>query len=324
MSNEIKKSLIICQTPFQLILARAIMGDRVDYDLLIVIENNSNYEKIKYYVNFFKNKNINIKILKVNNRGVFAFKSLFEVYLYVRKNLKEKYNIIYFASIHNLYIQSIISMLDFNTIETFDDGTGNINRDGVFYVSRYGFKNKILRFIFKIEYNIERIKLETKLHYTIYQGVGNIVEDCKYINLFKKNINLNLNQYDQSDEISIFIGQPLELIKTKIDYDILSTFVNKTKIDYYYPHPGETSIIECKKIISPLIAEEYILNLLEENPMLKINIYGFFSGVLLNIISLQRVKVYALHDDVMYKKYYFLYSMLSDMGGILLNIEDSI
>lgn len=30
------------------------MGDRVDYDLLIVIENNSNYEKIKYYVNFFK------------------------------------------------------------------------------------------------------------------------------------------------------------------------------------------------------------------------------------------------------------------------------
>jgi len=315
------KNLLICQTPFQLILARSILGGRNDYDLLLILEKNSNYEKIEHYVRYFVDNNIDVKCLEINNSGIFSLKSLFCINLFLKNNLDKEYNHIYFSSIHNLYIQLIISIVRFKQINTFDDGIGNINKEGVFYSDYLSLKSKIIRYFFKIKFDINKIKKQTKSHYTIYKGIDNIVENCTYVDLFG---GVDTNAIDKYEEVSIFIGQPLEAIDTDIDYTCLKDFMSKKGISLYYPHPRENLNVEFNKITSPLIAEEYIINFLRENPNLKINVYGFFSSVLFNVISIHRIKVYALSDNLMSKKYSFLYSMLNDMGGIVLNIEDSI
>lgn len=316
------KNLLICQTPFQLILGRAILGDRTDYEILIVLERNFNKNKIENYTRYFKEKKININYLMINNKGFGSIKSLMDILPYLKKRSMMKYDAIYFASIHNLYIHYILSFVSFNKLITFDDGTGNINKSGIFYINKSNFKNKIIRFIFGIKFDLNIIKSIIEYHYTIYRNIDNIVENCKYINIFKNEDNINTLENKNSTKISIFIGQPLENICTKINYNRVNDFINKKKVNFYYPHPREICNLQCNKVVTPLVAEEYILNLLRDNPNLCIDVYGFFSSVMFNIISVTRVNVFALYDESMKNKYSDLYCLIQSMGAELINFED--
>ncbi|WP_168405688.1 glycosyltransferase family 52 [Acinetobacter indicus] len=313
--------LVICQTPFQLVLARSIMAERSDYELLIVCEKETNLYKLDYYISFFRINKIKINIMEINNGGCGSLKSLLMMRKYIKEKLKQSYTNIYLAGIHNLYIHKIISVLRFNNIITFDDGVGNINKSGVFFLEKKSFKNKLIRFIFNIKFDIDLIKIKTKRHYTIYNNVDNIVENCKFINLFSDKEN-NLKPSFCGKEFSIFIGQPLEHINTNITYTDLENFLRIKEVNLYYPHPRETYNLNYNKVDSLLIAEEYIINFIRENPTVKLKIYGFFSSVIFNIISINSIDVYVLTDDFMIKDYSLLYSMLNDMGGILINIKD--
>src|SRR5690606_28199968 len=136
--------------------------------------------------------------------------------------------------------------------------------------------------LFNIKYSLSRIKKETVCHYTIYKGIENVFDKCEYIDIFGLEKNILYNSKSFVNEISFFIGQPLESLKTNINYIQVENFIKLNSIDFYYPHPRENSSLKCNKVNTLLIAEEYILNLLKENPTLKIKLYGFFSSTILN------------------------------------------
>ena len=311
MDNRIKyqKSLIVCTTPLQVLIAQKIaaLKNKLEIFDFIMLSPNTD-KKYYYYYDFFNLKNktkislffhLNVKVNRVKE------------FLLFKKKLKENFNLksyenVYIASIDSRYIQIIISNIDINCqVFTYDDGVANIIKNSVYYKdNEYSFYQKILWRFLGVKFFMRDIKLKSNVHYSIYPlGFSNIIDRVQNINLFE-NFYID-SKKEKKEKIKFFLGQPiLELYKDR-DYRYVETIIKKFECDFYYPHPREKEIeISCINILNThLIFEDYIINFIESNPGVNVEVYSFISSALLNLASLRNIKCNYLIDDYLYEKY---------------------
>lgn len=299
-------NLYICTTPLQLFITEYLLNNiNKEKSLVLIIPYSFNDKYLFYSQRLFKCPFVKtVNIIKINNKNticnIFNFVKLYN-WLITIKRSKIKFKNIYFASIDNFYIHFLLSHLNFIKFYTFDDGTINIVNN-----SNYKKKNqpvsltkRILKKLLNIKIDINTTKNNTSLHYTIYKDMPNITHNVEFINIFDKKYSSKDNKRgknNQNKRIGIFLGQPFKeknlsvntYLKLKNEYNIENI--------YYYIHPREdfetiqNKIPECDIIRSPLIIEEYIMQL--SNLYGSVSIYTISSSAGFNFHFSKIIEVY--------------------------------
>lgn len=292
-------NLIICTTPFQVLVAKKIIDMYPNDEFYGVMIINVNNEKYHYYAELLRHKCKFFKKILPSK-----MKKLMEIILLIFyiKISKKEINKIFVASIDNLFIQSIISNVNFNKVYSFDDGTANIVGTGFYYdIQIFNLKQKIIRFLLNCQYTVQSLKYELiECHYTVYRDMPNIVDSVQYIDLFPTKCNCNVEQLGLKVDdkiVSIFIGQPIyEMDKTQ-QYTMskhcvfVNSLMKELNIDFFIPHPRESNYLEEQKLYvdTEKIFEDYFFEIYD--PTVQYRVYTFFSGSVLSIKNLPNVEV---------------------------------
>lgn len=308
------RSLIMCVTPLQMLIAEKIIDLKSDesFDLLVVALNDN--EKYRAYFERVKKHCVN-SLYYVQGKSRLVF------FDYIKKlkknNLDIKYNNYYLASIDSRHFQYIISKNKHSDVFTFDDGTANIMPSSSYYSnSKPKFLKRAVWRILGVKYYMKDLKEKSLLHYTLYKDIPNIIDNQQYLSLIPLGDEKQSVLKDKT--IRVYLGQPLTDISEKFDLSFVKSNVDKLKVNYYYPHPREKVYPEgnYQIIQSPLIFEDYIVQFLKDNPNVSIEVYSFTSTALLNIMSLDRVQVIYIYDNQFFKLYKSFYGFSEELFGI--------
>lgn len=311
--KEKNKSLIMCVTPLQMIIAEKIiqLNPKQDFDLLVIAL--SDNEKYRYYYDRLKNICI-ASMYYTTEKGMKGF------FNYIRKlnktKLDGKYQSLYLASIDSRHFQYVLSRNKKANIYTFDDGTANIIPQSLYYSnSKPKFFKRMVWRGFGIKHYMEDIKKLSSLHYTIYKDVPNIIEKTQFVKLYGE---YKSRSTPVTRVVKIYLGQPLEEISIDFNSQYVAEIIAKLGIDFYYPHPREKVIPkdDFNIITNQLVFEDYIVSYLEDNPEVMVEVYSFISSAILNIASLDRIELNYIYDSYLYKNYKDFYEFAKNAFNI--------
>ncbi|MDG6771200.1 glycosyltransferase family 52 [Glaesserella parasuis] len=292
-------NLIICCTPFQILIAEKIIekyhNDKFYAVFLTTIENEKSiYYRDRLFSKVLKGKYI---IEPDKNKLMILFHWLRIRFLGLRINCVDR---VFVSNINSSAIQLLLSSIKFNSLYTFDDGVANIVKSSSLYgMSKLSTLNKVASKLLGNKYSIASLKDKSVKHYTVYRNRGNIIKDTEYIDLFSGG-GENIDKERCGKEISILLGQPIyelytdlsEQDRTSKNIELLENLIRKFNIQYYYPHPREKSILDnARYLYSKMIFEDYFF---KECVGKKCIIYTFFSGAVLSLVNLDNVTVVSL------------------------------
>jgi len=308
-----QKSLIMCVTPLQILIAEKIIQSRPteDFDVIIfALENNQKFnyyaEKLKKYAKAYWYSHVVYKnsIYNLINFLKFIFQFNFN-------GFNKRYNNYYLSSIDSRYFQYILSKkTSSSSVFTFDDGTANIVKTSIYYLRNLNDekKNKIFKSL-GIKYFQDDIKSMSKLHYTIYPQFENIIENTKEIKLFNSNVENKV----RNKCLNIFLGQPYDEFDSNLSTDNIEKLMDQLNINLYFPHPREKNNIKnVKTVNTKKIFEDYIVDFLDRNEDCYLNIYTFMSSAALNVKSFDSINIYFIQTNTLINKYPDFFNMLKN------------
>lgn len=314
-------NLVICRTPLQSIIVEKIlkMKEGQDFFLLYIVDYDN--EKQRYYYNKLAKrvKDSQYVVLPESNANIGYLYKMFNCFklYYLLKEKAYGFRSICFANINDVYIWFILSRVDFDSLETFDDGSSNLFYNGDYYREyEMTFIRKVFFCFLRLNFSIEKIKNVSEKHYTIYPGFKNIIENTYPIFLSKRQDVLCTSKMI-CDEVSIFLGQPLIFNSINHTKEIFDIVCRNIHIDYYFPHPREKELhkLGIRIIESQLIFEDYIIQMLLKYPYKKYNIYTFFSSAILNLSQIGNVNCNIIKvKDTVLDEYNELYQIYERMG----------
>lgn len=322
-------NLIICTTPFQVLVAEKIIEkypEKSFFAMMIIVNNNQKYQ---YYANRLLNKcggSGDIYVLKKQWSKIFTIIDLLSLKL---KGLKLKsVDNIYLASFDSILIQTFISGLKFKNLYTFDDGTANIVSGSIYnQKEKYNhFMVKLFKILLQNPYSLQVLKEKSIHHYTVYP-LKNVMGNTVYIPFYKT---LQVNDDEMKNEhqiISFLLGQPiyeLDRTLTKQQSDEKNTqlakkIIEKYSIDYYFPHPRESYFIENVEYVkTELVAEDYFFKYLDSKKH-----YVFFtlgSGAIFSLLGLDFVDVICLKPTDLPTETLDIYELMESSGINIIDI----
>ncbi|AZC01302.1 hypothetical protein DKE52_020225 [Acinetobacter pittii] len=299
-----QKSLIMCVTPLQILIAEKIIQSRPteDFDVIIFgLENNQKFnyyaEKLKKYAKAYWYSHVVYKSSIYNLINFLKF-----IFQFSFNGFNKKYDNYYLSSIDSRYFQYILSKkTNSSSVFTFDDGTANIVKTSIYYLRNLNDekKNKIFKSL-GIKYFQDDIKSMSKLHYTIYPQFENIIENTKEIKLFNNNVKNKV----RDKCLNIFLGQPYEEFDSNLSADNIEKLMDQLNIDLYFPHPREKNNIKnVENVNTKKIFEDYIVDFLDRNEDCYLNIYTFMSSAALNVKSFDSINIYFIQTHTLINKY---------------------
>jgi beta-galactosamide-alpha-2,3-sialyltransferase len=308
------KSLFICNTPLQCLIATKIIELKFikKKECILLFYNSNKNDQLLYNFNNVKNKFDKSFYCKIERK--------FPFYLYDLYNLIKNINIesIYLASIDSIYIQYIISKNLNKNIYTFDDGTANISNESHYYKNKLSLTKRIILYCFFDMKNIREIILKESInHFTIFKYeknyVGNFFINVN-LNFVKKNKELKVNKNECSILLGTVENEALKDLDLKIIEFKYAKLKKMIKHDFYYfPHPRGNirKIDQYINITNNLLISEFkILKLLDKYS--HINIYGFSSTVQLNLKTLENI-------EIIFLKSYYESDLISNIRNIFTN-----
>lgn len=294
--------LFICMTNLQLLIAKAIIEkERLNNVDLLFIGDVKNGKNI-YYINKIKPLCQHVS-LEACAKKTSICKTLKRT-LYAKKIMtpyKKKYDVVFFANFHVPLIHHILSVISFNEIRTFDDGTNNINKKSMMYQdSPVKPLSKNIRRLLGRKYHKKDILKFDKKHYTLFPGKSNIIERTEAIKLIDYNSETSGSHVVKRVLLGTVYSDAINK-NNKVDELIqkIQNFINSRKIDIYIPHPRELSykFDNVENINSQLIAEDILLNLLQQG--FRLELYGFNTTVQINLENIACVENYNIKSSLL-------------------------
>lgn len=281
----------------------------IDYKIICLFL--ADNEKYVYYYEEIKkhSKDSLVYYPKEKAKGLSMLKDVY----YFKKMLQKSGILIgvksvYAASIDNRYVQLVASILKNEFFYTFDDGLANLNYKGSYYKDEFLSKTRLFLWkVIGVDFFAQNFRKKSKVHYSLYENKKNIIDNVEHLSLFS---GLYQGRSDTEGEINIFLGQPLYEVNNEADSEYINKVLKKLSINYYFPHPRESYKIDqsFNVVVSNLIFEDYILNILEDGGQSeKINIYTYFSTAILNLNDLKFINTYIVVDSIFDKELYLLF-----------------
>ncbi|HHW7570481.1 TPA: glycosyltransferase family 52 [Mannheimia haemolytica] len=304
-------NLIICLTPLQMLIAETIIKKKqLKNNILVVVAYNDN-DKFRYYYNRLSLLCNASYFFLIDNSSLFnRIKAMARLKLFVSSLSKYDFSSCYLASIDCSYIQLITSSIEYQKLYTFDDGTINLLADSSYYRDKsYSLLERVFRISFGVKDTVSSYRKKSILHYTIFKNSQNIISNVEFVHLIEKRYEASKS----SDEIKIFLGQPLSEIN--VERDLLLELIATEKIDFYYPHPREKEIFDRVEYIkSEKIFEDFLLEYLEQNKDKVINVYTFFSTAILNVKDISNVRVISCYSEQIDPRFHNIYNLFQKLN----------
>ncbi|MFW1923300.1 glycosyltransferase family 52 [Acinetobacter geminorum] len=302
------KSLFICMTPLQILIARSIIISNkiMNYSFLIFYYNDNN--KYKYYIDLLKREGVEVSIYKIDSKT--KIERLFEIWKvkkFIKQNKLVNFYNIYVSSVDNTLIHAALQKLRFINLYTYDDGLANLYSNSSYYLDKESKIQKIIKIFLGIRWSLGLIKDKSLKHYSIYKNRKNIIEKLAYIDLIPSSGILKI-QTKERKELKLYIGQPLYEIDSCFTRDFLKNALQKCGVEYYFPHPRESIQYEDFKYIeSNLILEDFYAELSERY---NVQLYTFFSTAVLNIKMIDpKQNSFILYNDKLRRDFKNLYKV---------------
>jgi hypothetical protein len=297
-SNK-KDSLCICLTPLHVLTAEKVsetIGQHFDKGVYFSYNSDS---KTEHYYNkmasfckesefvLLPNDNINsplkhLKILVQRWKFFFRFAYL------------SKFKNVFLPTSYNTYLMILLAITRKSRTHTFDDGILNIAYEEI--VSPYRSKSPVAKIYEKLTgvfYSIDDLVKSSTEHYSIYPASQNVCGNVKEISLLDGSV----HKGEPKNIKRIFIGPAPEA-----DDEVWQKVNNKIQEvipDEFLPHPRD--IHQKAKNVhytqTHLIAEDYVISQLEQNPNSAIEVYGLQSSALIHLAKLPNVVVFSFIDN---------------------------
>lgn len=308
MVHDQQKSLIMCVTPLQMLIAEKIIHKFHAHKFDVLVVALADNEKYQYYYKKLKKVSCN-SLYYVPKSGFLGFLEYIEI---VKKNrFLDNYKNCFLASIDSRHFQYIISKNKNTNIYTFDDGTANIIKNSNYYLNKEitFWKKLIWRFV-GVKFYMNDLKKLSKKHYSIYKDIPNIINNVEYLNI----LNIHGDKKMGRQKIRIYLGQPLGEVSNLYTNDYINQIIERININYYFPHPREIIDDNVNYIIvkTHLIFEDYFIELLNSNEDLQIEVYSFISTALLNVAKLPRVNAVFMKDQILSSKFENFYDFVEN------------
>lgn len=188
------------------------------------------------------------------------------------------FDTVFLANTNHLYLQMVLSSLQFGELRTYDDGTTNLGRHTA-YTDRHGVSRfrLLTSLVLGNRYPQPRLRARASRHYTIFPGLwNNTLAPLTPLPLLEER-----PAQPVAGKCSVILGTVLaeafEIVPPDID-ERLAALANQAEGDVFYlPHPkGEPSErLAGITLHSNLIAEHLILDLLDHYA--EMDLYGFAS-----------------------------------------------
>ncbi|MDK4680991.1 glycosyltransferase family 52 [Kingella negevensis] len=318
------KNLFICLTPLQALIAQALIRQTapIPADLLMVCYPEADNAKFHHYYQqtAAQCQHSSYQIMP-NGRfqREFALPKLL-------KNLEKSYQTIYAASIDNPIVQYPLSHLNFQALETFDDGTGNLYPNSILYQNPpHSLKRKIINQIQGIHYQTQDLRQLSRQHHTLYPNQPNIVSPTIHVQLWQMQPENQTPFSGCQNTQKILLGQPL-FPEAEQNITLAQHIAQKYQILQYFPHPRENySVDNMEYIDTPLIFEDYLLQQIQKQPETQFHIYHLASTAALNVSHFLRVQIHTIQpNNALFKQQNFttLYQIMKNMGLHIENLTD--
>lgn len=306
-------NLIICCTPLQVLIAERIMEKFPREEFFGVMLHTVENKKFNFYSERLREKTSYFFSMKLHNNRLDLLKDIYKLKSFFSRKSFQR---VFLANFNELHIQFLLSTIQFQEINTFDDGTANIVKNSLFLQNDpKTIIRKSMNVILGNKYRSEDIRKLIHQHYTLYPSQPNIVSNTVEIQL---NIKREINDKKNNKTINVFLGQPV-YANEKDNINLAKKVIDNFNIDYYFPHPRETYQLEGVEYIdTPLIIEDYISNIPEQH----FKIYTYFSSAVLNLINNKNVELIALRIDTDKSDFIDCYSLFEQVGIPVIDIRE--
>lgn len=316
------KSLIICATPLQVMIAERIVALHPEESFSVLIYSaGKTPAKYRYYGDRLIAKCASGRYFEGDVfAGPLSRLAMLCYLIYYTVLFRLRY-----ADIRKVYVSSFelvpIRLLLANLhkdkeLHSFDDGLVSLLPESYNQNKSDGVKGPLFR-LFGVPQTSEIRKL-LKDHYTIYDAPNAAHATPKKIALFDE-LAEDANSYSEPlQDVAIFVGQPIyEIVEgqERRSKEVAEALVSALGCSYYLPHPREDYRVEGVEYAdTPLFAEDYILQQLRAHPERRYTIYAYFSTVLLNLKAHPRLRVVACRPGSVPGRWQESYDFLERMG----------
>jgi beta-galactosamide-alpha-2,3-sialyltransferase len=301
-----KRDLYICHTPLQVVIAKKIIQSKMDATIKpdFVLIPLADTDRFRYYfqsISELCDESIYLNEIRTKRFPFYAH--------YIARRFRNKeYRCVYLANIDSAQIQLILSFIKFNEINTFDDGTANISKNGNYYKDEPGWTERLRRIARKIignRFSSEKIKQLSSKHYTIYPRFKNIIDNVVPIDLFSDKINPHVSVSNKRKCVVLLgtiYNQAFKNTKDKeLLLSLLQKLINNSEADsiYYLPHPVDEAdyfegVIKYKSL---KIAEEIILELKQQYE--EIDLIGFANSTQFYLMNVKGIRNFVIKSKLL-------------------------
>lgn len=289
--------LFICYSPLQIEIALKIIDIKniKNFDIFFFTHNETSQNKF-----YFDKISLNAK-----NSEYYVMKKRFPAYFFdIKRKFKfQQYNNVYLASIDNIIPQLILTVVNFNNIRTFDDGTANITYNSLYYICNRSVLHSFVYYILGSRFTLNKIKKNITEHYSIYKYKKNICDNVVYIDLFGSELKKrSLDSHLLKAECNVLLGTFYREV-TDSENEVKNLMRNKFQyMDNIkcLPHPREPNEVFKFDPNNYYIAEEFIQRLKLQYKT--VNLYGIASSALIPFIDCDWCNVYTIKSKLFHSE----------------------
>lgn len=327
--------LLICLTPLQSLIARQIIVKVREKDAqaaftLLYLTYFDNAKHQHYYNELAKicEQSAYVVLDNTTIAGRLATFSRLKAQLQRLALWRQTVDTLYLASIDVIFIQYVMSRLEFKQLVTFDDGTANIFSQSSYYFAKLSVLKRLFKQAVRIRYpTIESVKARSQRHYTIFADEKNIIEPTIPLSLFPDQSASTIDKPYIAQPITVkrlLLGQALDkFIGAEAYIDLVNMITNRYHIDAFCPHPGEK--IDFSEVLpvvkSDYIIEDYLLQQLQANPETSYEIYTFMSTAVFSLRAFPRVTIVILYNQDLMARFADGYQLLAEHGFKLVDLD---
>lgn len=303
-------NVIVCATPFQVLMAEKIIEHYADERFFGVMLMQQDNEKYAFYGQRLLDKCGGNGWIYAEQKQYWKAAALWDALVLKIRGLRiGKCRRLYASSVDSILLQTFISGFDFEELYTFDDGTANyvLKSDG-YRIDRHQSRlHRFLKLLFRNPYDLHKLKAISQGHFTAF-CLPNVMGEAQYLPLFtqhQKQVVGGAMVYDKTE--SILLGQPIykvdkirayaseeELIEQYLS--LVRRIINAYQIDYYFPHPRETRQVEgVAYLSSPLVAEDFFVQYFR--PDTRYVLYTITSGAVLPFVGVGQVSIFSVRPS---------------------------
>lgn len=315
-------NLIICATPFQVLVAEQIIRHFAGETFYGVMLMSADNPKFRYYGKRLIQACGGRGQLYLQQKSRAKILALWDLLALKRQGKKlGRVDKLFLSSLDSVVVQTFISGLDFSELYTFDDGTANLVADSHYYTHdrHQSLPFRLLKTCLGNPHTLASLKAQSRLHFTVYRQ-KNVFAHTRYLPILPANRAAG-SGVAQSEE-RILLGQPIYEMQPGLspaaaraaNTALAERMVRELGINAYLPHPRETyKISGVAYLETELVAEDFFARHLADKQ--SYTLYTYCSGAVIPFIGAAGIRVVCLRPHNCPSALVSSYELLEQMGA---------